>query len=102
MYVSMADSQASQYIAIPGQGDIAVTNPIGDANSLSVVWISDPCETQATLMIEQIGESLSLIVQSARVEQQTCGLSPIAHAVGLRFSVPMPAEAVSASVVHNQ
>jgi hypothetical protein len=89
-------------IAIPDQDGIAVTNPIGDANSLTVVWMSDPCETQATLTIEKIGESLSLVVQSARVEQLTCGVPPIAHAVGLRFSVPMPADAISASVAHNQ
>ena len=87
---------------IPDADDIAVSNPIGDANSLRVVWMSDPCETHATLTIEQIGESVSLTVESARVEQQTCGLPPIAHAVGLRFSIPVPAEAVMASVAHNQ
>lgn len=91
---------APDTIALGGD-DIAVANPFGDA-TLTVGWTRDLCETEATLTIDEIGDSLGLSMHLARVEPKTCGLRQIAHAINLQFAFPVPAAAVTSSATHDQ
>jgi len=84
----------------PGSAGIAV-GPGARPDELTLSWLADPCETSATLTLEQLAAGdVPMRLDLAPQDPATCEGQQLPFMVTLRFSAPVSPEAVQASVNH--